>query len=325
MYFTEKEDQHYALKPMNCPGHILVYKAGSVSYKDFPLKLSEFGKVHRYERSGVLHGLFRVRGFTQDDAHIFCTPDQIKDEIKGVIDFVDKIYSPFGFEYRAELSTRPEDFMGSVELWDIATNALRESLEEVGMTYKVNEGDGAFYGPKIDYHIKDSLGREWQCATIQLDFMMPERFQLKYITPDNTEAQPVMIHRAIFGSTERFMGILVENFAGAFPTWLAPVQAVILPIADRHVEYAKELAAKMEAAGIRVDVDERQKSTNYKIRDAQVNKIPYMMVIGDKEIENSSVSVRIRNGKNLDGILIDDFISNIKTEISERRLTNIYE
>ncbi|WP_367363192.1 threonine--tRNA ligase [Mesotoga sp.] len=325
MYFTEKEDQQFAVKPMNCPGHIIVYKSSSVSYRDLPMKLFEFGKVHRYERSGVLHGLFRVRGFVQDDAHIFCTREQIQQEIMGVIDFVEKIYSPFNFEYRAELSTRPEDYMGEVELWDIATKALEDSLKAKNMEFKVNEGDGAFYGPKIDYHIKDSLGREWQCATIQLDFMMPERFGIKYVGSDNEEYQPVMIHRAIYGSVERFMGILIEHFAGAFPTWFAPTQVAVIPIADRHIEYAESVASELKNKGFRVEVDDRQKSTNYKIRDAQMQKVPYMLIVGDRERERGTVSVRLRSEKDLGSIELDKFIEKLSEEIKTRRATSVFE
>ena len=325
MYFTEKEGQEYAVKPMNCPGHILIYKSGSVSYKDLPMKFFEFGKVHRYERSGVLHGLLRVRGFLQDDAHIYCTREQIKEQIKGVISFVDRIYSPFGFEYRAELSTRPEDFMGEIEIWDIATDALRDALESTKLRYKVNEGDGAFYGPKIDFHVRDSLGREWQCATIQLDFLMPERFNMTYIGPDNQEYRPVMIHRAIYGSLERFFGILIEHYAGAFPTWLAPIQVKVIPIADRHNEYAKEVAAELRNAGIRIEVDTRTKSTNYKIRDAQMQKVPYMAIVGDKEIDAKTVSIRLRTGENLYGIKLNSFIARLTEEINKRQKNSIFK
>lgn len=325
MYFTEKEEQKFAVKPMNCPGHILVYKSSPVSYRDLPMKLFEFGKVHRYERSGVLHGLFRVRGFVQDDAHVFCTHEQIQQEVMGVIEFVQKIYAPFDFQYRAELSTRPENFMGEVALWDVATKALEDSLKAKDMEYKVNEGDGAFYGPKIDYHVKDSLGREWQCATIQLDFMMPERFQIKYVGSDNEEYQPVMIHRAIFGSIERFFGILIEHYAGAFPTWLAPLQVEVIPIADRHVEYARTVVAALKEKGFRAEVDERQKSTNYKIREAQLEKIPYMLIVGDREQETGRVSVRLRSEKDLGGVELDEFARKLDLEVKERRSTSVFE
>ncbi|MFO7880923.1 MAG: threonine--tRNA ligase [Kosmotogaceae bacterium] len=325
MFFTEKEEQEYAVKPMNCPGHILIYNSDTVSYKNLPLRMFEFGKVHRYERSGVLHGLFRVRGFIQDDAHIFCTRDQLVDELSGVIEFVDKIYSPFNFEYRAELSTRPEDYMGEVEIWDMATDALKESLERTDLEYVVNEGEGAFYGPKIDFHIKDSLGREWQCATIQLDFLMPERFDLTYVGSDNNEYRPVMIHRAIFGSLERFLGILIEHYGGAFPTWIAPTQVSFLPIADRHVNYCKDAAKRLSTKGIRVDVDDRQKSTNYKIREAQLKKIPYMVIVGDNEIKDENLTVRLRSGKNLSGISFSEFIEKILNEIGNRQAKSIFE
>lgn len=325
MYFSEMENQNFAVKPMNCPGHIIIYKSGSVSYRDLPIKMFEFGKVHRYERSGALHGLFRVRGFTQDDAHIFCTMEGVEEQIKGVIKLVDRIYKTFDFEYRAELSTRPEDYMGDPLLWDKATEILKTTLEDVGLNYKVNEGDGAFYGPKIDYHIKDSLGREWQCATIQLDFMMPEKFHLKYIDNENQEVQPVMIHRTVFGSTERFFGILTENFAGAFPSWFSPVHVILLPIADRHVEFALDIQKKFFDEGLRVDVDERQKSTNFKVRDAQMNKIPYILVIGDKEIEKNKLSVRTRNNKQINDVEIDYFCKKVKEEIDKKMINSIFE
>lgn len=325
MYFSEMENQNFAVKPMNCPGHIIIYKSGSVSYRDLPIKMFEFGKVHRYERSGALHGLFRVRGFTQDDAHIFCTMDGVEEQIKGVIKLVDRIYKTFDFEYRAELSTRPEDYMGDPLLWDKATEILKTTLEDVGLNYKVNEGDGAFYGPKIDYHIKDSLGREWQCATIQLDFMMPEKFHLKYIDNENQEVQPVMIHRTVFGSTERFFGILTENFAGAFPSWFSPVHVILLPIADRHVEFALGIQKKFSDEGLRVEVDERQKSTNFKVRDAQMNKVPYILVIGDKEIEKNKLSVRTRNNKQINDVEIDYFCNKVKEEIDKKMINSIFE
>jgi len=325
MYFTEKDEQQYAIKPMNCPGHILIYKSRAMSYRDLPLKLFEFGKVHRYERSGVLHGLLRVRGFIQDDAHIFCTREQLKEQLKDVIRFVDMIYTPFGFEYRADLCTRPEDFMGDVEIWDLATEALKDAIESIGLEYKVNEGDGAFYGPKIDFHVTDSIGREWQCATIQLDFMMPERFELTYVGPDNKEYRPVMIHRAIYGSLDRFFGILIEHYAGAFPTWLAPVQVVAIPISDKHVDYAREVADALAAEGVRVDVDEKQKSTNYKIREAQLNKIPYMLILGDKEKESETITVRLRTGKNIYGMKLAEFSAKLKEEISNRMSESIFK
>ncbi|MCD6463204.1 MAG: threonine--tRNA ligase [Thermotogae bacterium] len=325
MYFTEKDEQVYAVKPMNCPGHIIIYKSMPVSYRDLPLRMCELGRVHRYERSGVLHGLFRVRGFTQDDAHIFCTEEQIEDEVRGVAQLTDKIYRTFGFKYHVELSTMPEDHMGSEETWEKAINALKRVLDSMDIDYVINEGEGAFYGPKIDYHIEDSLGRPWQCATIQLDFMMPERFDLKYMGPDNVEHRPVMIHRAIYGSLERFLGILIEHFAGAFPTWLAPVQVMIIPIADRHNEYAQKIKVKLEEANLRVDVDTRSHTTSYKVREAQMMKIPYMLILGDREMEHGTVALRLRSGKDLGQIKLDAFIENVKKEIEGRMLTSIFE
>ena len=325
MYFTEKDEQVYAVKPMNCPGHIIIYKSMPVSYRDLPLRMCELGRVHRYERSGVLHGLFRVRGFTQDDAHIFCTEEQIEDEVRGVAQLTDKIYRTFGFKYHVELSTMPEDHMGSEETWEKAINALKRVLDSMDIDYVINEGEGAFYGPKIDYHIEDSLGRPWQCATIQLDFMMPERFDLKYMGPDNVEHRPVMIHRAIYGSLERFLGILIEHFVGAFPTWLAPVQVMIIPIADRHNEYAQKIKVKLEEANLRVDVDTRSHTTSYKVREAQMMKIPYMLILGDREMEHGTVALRLRSGKDLGQIKLDAFIENVKKEIEDRMLTSIFE
>ncbi|KUK92392.1 MAG: Threonine--tRNA ligase [Thermotogales bacterium 46_20] len=325
MYFIEKDEQKYAIKPMNCPGHMLVYKADTVSYRDLPLKLFEFGRVHRYERSGVLHGLFRVRGFIQDDAHIFCTRDQMEEEIEKVIEFVNLTYSPFGFNYRAELSTRPEDFMGNIESWELATRALKNALEHSGLEHRVNEGDGAFYGPKIDFHIRDSLGREWQCATIQLDFLMPERFELTYIDAENKEVQPVMIHRAIYGSIDRFFGIIVEHFGGAFPTWLAPVQVKIIAIADRHAEYAWKVASTLKQKGLRVEVDDRQRSTNYKIREAQMEKIPYMLIVGDMEQSAGTVAVRLRNETDLGSTPLEEFSKKVLSEIRDRSLESPFE
>ena len=325
MYFIEKDEQKYAIKPMNCPGHMLVYKADTVSYRDLPLKLFEFGRVHRYERSGVLHGLFRVRGFIQDDAHIFCTRDQMEEEIEQVIEFVNLTYAPFGFNYRAELSTRPEDFMGNIESWELATRALKNALQRSGLEHRISEGDGAFYGPKIDFHIRDSLGREWQCATIQLDFLMPERFELTYIDAENREVQPVMIHRAIYGSIDRFFGIIVEHFGGAFPTWLAPVQVKIIAIADRHAEYAWKVASTLKQKGLRVEVDDRQRSTNYKIREAQVEKIPYMLIVGDMEQSAGTVAVRLRNETDLGSTPLEEFSKKVLSEIRNRSLESPFE
>ena len=318
MYFTEKEDTMYAIKPMNCPGHILIFKSSTVSYRDLPVKYFEFGKVHRYERSGVLHGLMRVRAFTQDDAHIFCREDQIEEEIKGVIMLIDKIYSPFGFTYRAELSTMPEDHMGDESVWRKAEAALQSALDKIGLDYKIAEGEGAFYGPKIDFMIRDSIGREWQCATVQLDFLMPERFDVNYIGADNREHRVVMIHRAIFGSLERFFGILLEHFAGAFPTWLAPVQVVIIPISDRHADYAKEVLEKIKENGIRVELDDRRETLGYRIRDNQMKKVPYMLILGDKERESKKISVRTRENREFKDLDLDEFISKILDEIRSR-------
>ncbi len=325
MYFIEKDETAYAVKPMNCPGHIIIYKKDAVSYRDLPWRMSEFGKVHRYEKSGQLHGLFRVRSFTQDDAHIFCTEENVKQEVVGVIELVSKIYGVFGFQYMVELSTRPENSMGSDEQWELATDSLREALEQVGLDYVVNEGDGAFYGPKIDFHVKDSLGRTWQCATIQLDFQMPERFDLHYIASDNEEHRPVMIHRTVLGSLERFFGVLIEHFAGAFPSWMAPVQVKLLPIADRHHEYSYAIKEKLERSGLRVEIDSRPKKVNYKIREAQLQKIPYMMIIGDKECENEKVSLRLRSGTDLGDVSVTDFIDRVKSEIDVYSISSAFE
>ena len=325
MYFTEKENRIYAVKPMNCPGHIIIYKSRSVSYRDLPLRLAELGRVHRYERSGVLHGLLRVRSFTQDDAHIFCTEEQIEEEIRGIIRIIDEIYGMFGFPYMVELSTKPEDAMGDERTWEIATNALKKALDSIGMEYKINEGEGAFYGPKIDFHLRDSLGRMWQCATIQLDFLMPERFDLKYIGPDNREHRPVMIHRVVLGSIERFLGILVEHYAGAFPTWLAPIQVRFIPIADRHLDYCRKVMEDFRESGLRVDIDDRQRKTGYKIREAQLQKIPYMLVVGDREVESGKVAVRLRSGRDLGDMDPNVFKMKILEEIKRRMNSSIFE
>lgn len=315
MYTTKIDDIDFALKPMNCPGGMLVYKNKMHSYKELPIRMGELGLVHRHEKSGELNGLFRVRCFTQDDAHIFCLPEQIESEIINLMHLISEVYSLFGFTYTVELSTRPEDSMGSDEDWNLAEGALKKALEKENMAYKINEGDGAFYGPKIDFHIKDCLGREWQCGTIQLDFQMPERFDLHYIGEDGEKHRPVMLHRVIFGSIERFIGILIEHFAGAFPTWLAPVQVKILPIAESHLEYANQLKKQLLEEGIRVEVDERNEKIGYKIREAQLQKIPYMLVIGDKEVEANKVGVRSRKEGDQGAISITDFINRIKTEI----------
>ena len=318
MYTTVIDDTDFAIKPMNCPGGMLVYKTQPRSYRDLPLRMGELGLVHRHELSGALHGLMRVRCFTQDDAHIFMTPDQIKDEIKGVVKLIDQVYSLFGFEYHIELSTMPEDHMGSQEDWDRATDGLRSAIEELGREYTVNEGDGAFYGPKLDFHLVDAIGRTWQCGTIQLDMQLPERFELEYTGEDGQKHRPVMIHRVVFGSIERFIGILIEHFAGAFPTWLAPVQVMVIPITDRQHDYARELVKRLDAAGIRVEADYRSEKMGYKIREAQLKKIPYMLVVGDKEMENGQVAVRARKEEKGGVMSLEDFITQIRAEIDSK-------
>ncbi len=314
MYFTKIDEGDYAVKPMNCPGSIMIYKSKLHSYRELPIRLAELGLVHRHELSGVLHGLMRVRCFTQDDAHLFILPSQIKDEIIGVINLVDDFYKVFGFSYHVELSTKPEKAMGSDENWELATGALRDALEARGLSYKVNEGDGAFYGPKIDFHLEDSLGRTWQCGTIQLDFLMPEKFRLSYIGEDGRKHRPVMIHRVVFGSIERFIGILTEHFAGAFPVWLAPVQVRVLPITDRHMEYAQKVVDDLDLKGIRVELDSRNEKVGFKIREAQAQKIPYMLVIGDKETENGTVAVRHRARGDLGAMSAGEFVNNLLEE-----------
>lgn len=318
MYTTNIDDTDFAIKPMNCPGGMLVYKSEPHSYRDLPLRLAELGLVHRHEKRGELHGLMRVRCFTQDDAHIYMTRDQITDEIKGVVRLIDEVYSLFGFKYHVELSTKPENSIGSDEDWEIATNGLRKALEELNLDYVVNEGDGAFYGPKIDFHLEDSIGRTWQCGTIQLDFQLPMRFEAEYIGADGQKHQPIMIHRVVFGSIERFIGILIEHFAGKFPTWLAPVQVKLLPITDRNNEYTDALAEKLNMFGIRFENDKRQEKIGYKIREAQLAKIPYMVIIGDQEQENGTVSVRRRDQSNNETMTIDDFVSMIVNEINTK-------
>ena len=315
MYTTKIDDVDFGIKPMNCPGGMIVYKSKMHSYKELPIRAGELGLVHRHEKSGELNGLFRVRCFTQDDAHIFCLPEQIEQEIQGVINLVDQVYSKFGFEYTIELSTRPEDSMGSDELWETAEGALAKVLKDLGKEYVLNEGDGAFYGPKIDFHIKDCLGRDWQCGTIQLDFQMPERFDLTYIGEDGEKHRPVMLHRVIFGSIERFIGIITEHFAGAFPVWLAPVQAKILPISEKHIEYASKLKQELEKSGLRVEIDERNEKIGYKIREAQLEKVPYMLVVGDKEAESQSIGVRSRKDGDIGAMKISDFINKIQEEV----------
>jgi len=316
MYFTKIDEDDFAVKPMNCPGGILVYRTQMHSYRELPLRLAEMGLVHRHEKSGVLHGLMRVRAFTQDDAHIFMLQSQIIQEIKGVIDLIDQIYRVFGFSYHVELSTRPENSMGSTEDWEQATNALRTAMEEKGMEYKVNEGDGAFYGPKIDFHLQDSIGRTWQCGTIQLDFQFPEKFDLTYIGEDGQRHRPVMIHRVAFGSIERFIGILIEHYAGAFPTWLAPVQARVIPITERHHDYARQVQAKLAAQGFRMEIDDRSEKVGYKIREGQLARIPYLLVVGDKEQENGTIAVRDRSQGDLGAITMEDFVKRLHEENS---------
>jgi threonyl-tRNA synthetase len=318
MYFTNIDENDYAVKPMNCPGGILVYKTKLHSYRDLPMRLGELGLVHRHELSGALHGLLRVRNFTQDDAHIYMLPSQIKDELIGVITLVDKFYKIFGFEYHIELSTRPENSMGSDEDWNQATNALQEALEAKGVEYKVNPGDGAFYGPKIDFHLRDCLGRTWQCGTIQLDFQMPEKFDLTYVGEDGQKHRPVMIHRTIYGSIERFIAILIEHYAGAFPLWLCPVQVRVLPISDRHEEYAREIAAKFTASDMRCEVDERREKISYKIREAQMVKVPYILIVGDKEMENGTVAVRHRGEGDVGASDTMELVNKIKQEIEKK-------
>lgn len=320
MYTTVIDDEDYAIKPMNCPGGILVYKTKMHSYKDLPLRMGELGLVHRHELSGALHGLMRVRCFTQDDAHIFMTREQIKEEIKGVVKLIDKVYNTFGFEYHIELSTKPDDSMGSEEDWEIATDALRDAVTELGYDFEVNEGDGAFYGPKLDFHLTDCLGRTWQCGTIQLDFQLPERFELEYVGADGAKHRPIMIHRVVFGSIERFIGILTEHFAGAFPTWLAPVQVKLLPIADRHLDYLNAIKDRLEKRGIRCEIDDRSEKIGFKIRSAQLEKVPYMLVAGDKDIENSTVSVRSRKDGEQGACSVDEFIQKIEKEIETKSL-----
>lgn len=320
MYTTVIDDTDFAVKPMNCPGGILVYKTKMHSYKDLPLRMGELGLVHRHELSGALHGLMRVRCFTQDDAHIFMTREQIKDEIKGVVCLIDKVYSTFGFEYHIELSTQPEDSMGAKEDWDIATDALRDAITELGYDYEVNEGDGAFYGPKLDFHLTDCLGRTWQCGTIQLDFQLPERFELEYVGSDGEKHRPIMIHRVVFGSIERFIGILTEHFAGAYPVWLAPVQVKLLPIADRHLDYLYDVKKALEAKGIRCEIDDRSEKIGFKIRSAQLEKVPYMLLAGDKDIENNTISVRSRKQGDEGAATLDDFLARILEEVETKAL-----
>ena len=318
MYTTIIDDEDYAIKPMNCPGGILVYQNEMHSYRDLPLRYAELGLVHRHELSGALHGLFRVRAFTQDDAHVFMLPEQMQSELMKVIELFDRIYSQFGLKYHVELSTKPDNAMGDDAIWEAATEALRNAIEAKGIPYVINPGDGAFYGPKLDYHIEDSLGRTWQCGTIQLDMNLPERFNVEYIGEDGQKHRTIMIHRACFGSMERFIGILTEHYAGAFPTWMAPVQVKVLPISEKHVEYANQLAKQMRHDYVRVEVDDRNEKIGYKIRQAQMEKVPYMLVVGDKEMEDNSVNVRKHGGDELGTVPFDEFFNSIKIEIKER-------
>lgn len=318
MYTTVIDDTDFAVKPMNCPGGMLVYKSEPHSYRDLPLRMGELGLVHRHEKSGQLHGLMRVRCFTQDDAHIFMTPEQIPSEIKGVISIIDEVYTLFGFKYHVELSTRPEDSMGSDEDWETATNGLKSALDDLGLDYVVNEGDGAFYGPKIDFHLEDSLGRTWQCGTIQLDFQLPMRFNAEYTGEDGEKHQPIMIHRVVFGSIERFIGIIIEHFAGKFPTWLAPVQIKVLPVSEKSHDYAASVYEKLKESGIRAEIDNRDEKIGYKIREAQLKKIPYMLILGENESSTGCVSVRSRDNGDLGSNNLDDFIKDIKAEIESK-------
>lgn len=319
MYTTVIDDANYAIKPMNCPGGILVYESQLHSYRDLPLRLGELGLVHRHELSGALHGLMRVRCFTQDDAHIFMTPEQIKDEIKGVVTLIDNIYKQFGFKYHIELSTMPEDHLGEKEVWDMATDALRDAVTELGLEYVLNEGDGAFYGPKLDFHLEDSIGRTWQCGTIQLDFQLPERFEIEYTGADGEKHRPIMIHRTVFGSLERFMGILIEHYAGKFPVWLAPVQVKLLPISDKHFDYAQQVRQQLKAHNIRCEIDLRAEKIGYKIREAQLEKVPYMLILGAQEEENNTVSVRPRDQAENQCMPVEEFIQRIVEEIESKK------
>lgn len=320
MYTSMIDEEEFALKPMNCPGGMLVYKSEAHSYRDFPMRVGELGRVHRHELSGALHGLMRVRAFTQDDAHIFMLPDQIKSEIKGVVDLIDKVYSIFGFKYSIELSTRPEDSMGSDEDWNLAEESLKAALNELNLDYVINEGDGAFYGPKIDFHLEDSLGRTWQCGTIQLDFQLPQRFELDYIGKDGEKHRPIVIHRVIFGSIERFIGILIEHFAGKFPTWLAPIQVKILPISDKFNAYSEEVKNKLNANGIRVEMDSRSEKIGYKIREARNERIPYIIVIGEKEEQENKISMRSRKNGDEGSMELEELIKRINNEVENKEL-----
>lgn len=320
MYTTKIDDVDFAIKPMNCPGGILVYKNSPHSYRDLPLRLGELGLVHRHEKSGELGGLMRVRCFTQDDAHIFMTPNQIKGEIKNVVALIDEVYKTFNFKYHVELSTRPEDSMGSDEDWELATDALKSALDELGLDYVINEGDGAFYGPKIDFHLTDAIGRTWQCGTIQLDFQLPQRFELEYVGEDGEKHRPIMIHRVVYGSLERFFGILIEHFAGAFPLWLAPVQVKVLTLTDRNNEYAEKIKQSLFDAGFRVELDDRNEKVGYKIREALSMKIPYLIIVGDEEEKNGTISIRGRGFENKSGLKLEDFVARMKEEVESKKI-----
>jgi threonyl-tRNA synthetase len=321
MYTTSVDDRDYAIKPMNCPGGMLVYKSKPHSYKEFPIRMGELGIVHRAELSGTLHGLMRARCFTQDDAHIFMREDQVLSEIQGVMKLIDEVYSVFGFSYEIELSTRPENSIGSDEDWELAINSLKAAVEGIGKPYAINEGDGAFYGPKLDFHVKDSLGRTWQCGTIQLDFQLPMRFDLDYIGEDGQKHRPIMLHRVVFGSIDRFMGILIEHYAGKFPAWLSPVQVKILPVSDRHVEYAKEIEKLLKANNIRVEVDLHDEKLGYKIREARMDRVPYMIILGDKEMESHSIAVRDRDGaegaQDMGQMQVEEFVKLVQDRVSK--------
>ena len=321
MYFTKIDDGDYAVKPMNCPGSILVYNSNNHSYRDLPIRLAEYGVVHRHELSGALHGLFRVRTFTQDDAHVYCLFSQVKDEVFKMIDLADYLYSTFGFKYSIELSTRPDDYMGDLDAWNLAEKNLKEALEEKNLPYTINEGDGAFYGPKIDFHLEDAIGRTWQCGTIQLDFQLPENFDLTYVDENGERQRPVMLHRALLGSVERFMGILIEHFAGKFPLWLSPVQVEVIPVSDKFKDFAQSIADKLHAEGLRVHLDGRTEKVGYKIREAQVKKINYMLVIGEKEETSGKLSVRKRSGEEVQDVDVDEFIASLKEEIKNKTIT----
>jgi threonyl-tRNA synthetase len=323
MFLVESENVEMGVKAMNCPGHMLVFASETRSYRDLPLRLHEQTPLHRNEASGVLSGLTRVRQFSQDDAHCFVTQEQIGEEVERLLGLVQRVYADFGLSYEAKLSTRPPDFVGEIATWDSAEAQLKAALDRAGQKYTLNEGDGAFYGPKIDFDVTDAIGRKWQCATIQLDYQMPERFGLKYIGADNSEHMPVVIHRAIFGSFERFIAILIEHFAGAFPLWLAPVQAIVLPIADRHLDYGRQVAAELKGAGLRVDLDERQEKIGYKIREAQLQKVPYMLVVGDREAAEGTVSVRTRTGGDQGAATIASFIDAARAEVDSRGRGNV--